>query len=353
MAVFKRNGWWWLDYYDADGKRHRKRASRDHRTASLMLKDLQVQMVRGEFLGIREEGIKFREFVEREYWPKAHIAWSERERERARGILDKHLLPRFGSTRLSAIARRDIEGFVAERAASVGPGTVNKEITRTKHLFTRAVAWRFLKTSPCAGVKKLREPAGRVGFLVGEQRFRLLEACAGHSDDLRDMAVFDMTTGARRGEIVTTTWGNVNLGARFVTFPATKSGTARPVPMNDTLAEMFRVRLVRLGRTPAPDELVFPGWTRERLTMAFGRAAKRAGVPCNFHLVRHHAASVMIQRGASLRAVQMILGHKDLRMVQRYAHLADGQLVEAVRLLDLPADERRSEPTEAIQAARG
>jgi hypothetical protein len=56
-GLFQKRGWWWLDYYDADGKRHRTKASPDYQTAKLLYRDRMSRIARGEVLGIREEGI--------------------------------------------------------------------------------------------------------------------------------------------------------------------------------------------------------------------------------------------------------------------------------------------------------
>ena len=53
-----------------------------------------------------------------------------------------------------------------------------------------------------------------------------------------------------------------------------------------------------------------------------------------FHDVRHTAASYMVMKGVDLYRVQRILGHKDSRMTQRYAHLSPSYLREAVKVLD-------------------
>src|SRR2546422_11183424 len=81
-GLFQRSGWWWLDYYDAEGKRHRKKAAPDYTTAKLMYRKTMTAIARGEVLGVREEGLGLKEFVERIWWPrtKARLApvWAER-----------------------------------------------------------------------------------------------------------------------------------------------------------------------------------------------------------------------------------------------------------------------------------
>ena len=66
-GLFQRNGWWWIDYYDSEGKRHRKKAAPDYQTAKLIYRETRHAIVKGEILGVREEGVRLKEFIERTY----------------------------------------------------------------------------------------------------------------------------------------------------------------------------------------------------------------------------------------------------------------------------------------------
>ena len=67
----------------------------------------------------------------------------------------------------------------------------------------------------------------------------------------------------------------------------------------------------------------------------FYKAIRRAGIAgFRFHDLRHTAASWMVMKGVDLYRVQRILGQKDSRMTQRYAHLSPSYLREAVKVLD-------------------
>jgi len=80
-------------------------------------------ITRGEVLGVREEGIRLREFVEKRYWPTVKPTLPGWEQSRARATLDREVLPRFGEIRLSKLRREDLERWQAERLA----GTASQE----------------------------------------------------------------------------------------------------------------------------------------------------------------------------------------------------------------------------------
>jgi site-specific recombinase XerD len=81
--------------------------------------------------------------------------------------------------------------------------------------------------------------------------------------------------------------------------------------------------------------LLFPDIKPGTVTAAFRRAVKRAQLSdFHFHDLRHCFASYLTMGGANLRAVQTLLGHKDLRMTMRYSHLSPEHLQGAVKALD-------------------
>lgn len=156
------------------------------------------------------------------------------------------------------------------------------------------------------------------------------------SAGLRLYVLAALHTGARRAELIRLRWGNVDMKQRTITFANTKNGDSRTVPLTDTL----RSALAELPRPLAQEAPVLPQMAPLVLTRSFTRLVQGLGIKnLTFHDLRHDTASVPAMEGVPLRTIAEILGHRDLRMTARYAHLSPQHLRDAMRAL-----ERRPEP---------
>jgi integrase len=345
-GLFQRHGWWWIDYYDADGKRHRKKAASDYGTAKKIYRKTMTAVALGEVTGVREEGIRVRVFVDKRYWPAVKSTLAPEWATRSRGILDA-LLAVFGDQKLSTIRQEEIERWYAERREHVKASTANKELARLKHLLSRAVAWGYVKASPAARIAKAKEANGRVRYLTPEERHALLDGAdvtvkakngrawtVRHAPTatLRFYILAALHTGARRAELCRLRWSDVDMKRRTITFRETKNGRDRSAPMTDTLCRALHA----LPRPLDPAAHVLPQYaTPLVLTRSFTRLARRLGIAgLTFHDLRHDAASNLTMAGVPQRSIMELLGHRDPRMTVRYQHLAPGHLEDAMRALD-------------------
>ena len=111
-----------------------------------------------------------------------------------------------------------------------------------------------------------------------------------------------------------------------------KNGDRRGVPVSDRVFEIFQ-EIPRRVDTPYvfanPD-----GSPQADLKTAWGRALRLSGVT-NFHLhdLRHSFASNLVMAGVDIRSVQTLLGHRDITMTMRYAHLSPAHLRDAISKL--------------------
>ncbi len=241
----------------------------------------------------------------------------------------------FGAeTPLAEITAAKISAWKAERLAALCPrtqqpyaaATINRPLQALRHLLRLAHdEWEVLP-----GVPKIRtekEPQGRVRWLTPDEEARLLAACrASRAPDLAAIVTLALETGLRKAEIMGLTWERLDLGRGVIQLEGldrragtrTKSAKRREVPMRQVVYDLLSARPTpRAGRV----------WRQRKIRTAFEHAVQAARIEAfTFHDCRHHFASWFVMRGGSLRALQEILGHADLKMTLRYAHLAPEHL---------------------------
>lgn len=329
MAVFKKQGVYWIDYY-VKGVRTRKKIGRTKQIAELALAQVKVKIAKGEYLGIYEDKkLTLRQFAQ-EYLTYSQANKSRSSYARDRVTIQQHLGPWFGDRFLFDITLAGVERYKQARLQSVTPATVSKELNTLKAMLNKAVTWGYLKANPLAGMSGLKEPSGRLRYLAPEETARFLEACTTPAY-LRPIADLALHTGMRRSEILALRWSEVDLRRHTLTPTLTKNNERRVIPINDTVATVLKA----WPRVVGTDAL-FPDLNGPMVTRAFWRACRKAGVP-NLHLhdLRHTFASYLAMGGYNLCTIQQLLGHKDLCMTSRYAHLSADHLQQAVKSLDL------------------
>lgn len=334
--VYRHKGAYWIDFLDADGVRHRKKAGPTKRIATELLHDTLGKVVRQEHLGLLDSKVAFSDYA---------TGWVERMRttvkprsyEQYEAITRLHLVPAFPGS-LKAISLRQVEAYVAKRLdEGAKPSTVNVSLAVLKAIVRAAVRERHLARNPLDGLKPIKAPAGRVRFLSHDEITTLLDACAATPADarvpgayLKPFVLFALNTGMRRNEVAFLARRHVDWTARVATLTDTKSGKPRLVPLNEAAIAALKAVPPRLDT-----DRFFP-FAPLDLTRAFGRAVDSAGIT-DFHLhdCRHTFASWQSMAGVTPRGLQELLGHADGRMTMRYSHLSDAYLRAAVDRVQL------------------
>ena len=163
---------------------------------------------------------------------------------------------------------------------------------------------------------------------------------------MRRLIIFLIGTGARRGEALNLTWGDVDLASNAraaVTLIETKNGEDRRVPLPNPVRDLLATMRRKAGN-PSKKDRVFT-WVRRGTDEAvaykadpgtvFDRARRDAKLKdITIHTLRHTYASRLVMKGAPLAHVSKLLGHSKIQMTMRYAHLAPQGLDDAVAVLD-------------------
>ncbi len=271
-------------------------------------------------------GMTFNEAIERYLKAKARkksIADDERHL--------KALKACFGAdTPLADITAARMSEWKAERLAATCPQTgepykaaaINRPLQALRHLLRLAhEEWEVLSAAP--RVRLEREPQGRLRWLEPDEEARLLEACGKSKNrELASVVTVALETGLRKSELLGLTWDRVDMSRGVLRLEVTKSGRRREVPMRqvvyDVLVALPGSREGRMFRT-------------QSVRNAFESAVKAAKLDdFHFHDARHHFASWFMMRGGSPQELKEILGHADIKMTLRYAHLSPAHLRSAM-----------------------
>jgi integrase len=150
-----------------------------------------------------------------------------------------------------------------------------------------------------------------------------------YADHLTPVVLLAMNTGLRKGELLALDWSDINLQARMLTVRPenAKSGKQRHVPLNIEAMTVLRKWASQAGDSGSVFGIasVKTSWDTLLTTAQIENF--------RFHDLRHHFASRLVMAGVDLNTVRELLGHADLTMTLRYAHLAPEHLAAAVEKL--------------------
>jgi len=247
--------------------------------------------------------------------------------------LRNHVLPRFGSYHLDSISQQEITKYyhgLRERGYALA--TCNRILVLIKYMFNVAIKWKVpgVTTNPAIGIKFFELNNGREKFLTVEETQRLKVALENsESSQLKNIVALLLLTGARKRELLEARWEHVDIGRRIWTIPKSKTGL-RHVPLSSAALSVL-AQLPRYERCP----YVIPNpQTLQPFSDLYGtwnKARTEAGLPgLRIHDLRHSMASNMVNSGRSLYEVAKVLGHSQLSTTQRYSHLSQTILLEAV-----------------------
>ncbi|MBI4530991.1 MAG: tyrosine-type recombinase/integrase [Candidatus Latescibacteria bacterium] len=242
MGTVYRRGEYWCINYRYHGQQIRRRIGPDRKTAELALKDIEVKLAKGDYLGIYEEKkVTFREFAQ-EFLTVITPDVAPGTRREYDAKLRNSLLPAFGSRYLAQIAVKDVEMWKAQRAKVVGPKRLNDELTLFKRMLTKARGMGYTKNDPGKDVKKARLPDRRPRFLTEEEVTRILDTAPAEWQAVIATGVY---AGLRAGELVHLEWSDIDFQKGTLTVQnkadwTTKSKKNRTIPMAPALVPYLR-----------------------------------------------------------------------------------------------------------------
>ena len=154
-----------------------------------------------------------------------------------------------------------------------------------------------------------------------------MKACKEINPDLYLITVFALSTGARKSEIVTLRWSNLDLKSGHAVLVDTKNSDTRSVAITGHLLDLLKQRRKDRIASLHADDLVFPSPRDDSrpwyFRTAWRNAIKKSKVQnFRFHDTRHDFATNALASGATLPELMHLMGHRSPAMVARYSHMA-------------------------------
>jgi len=238
------------------------------------------------------------------------------------------------------LERRDLDAFVRSLMSSgLAPRSVARAVACVRGFYRFAALERPDRRSPAEDLRAPRAWPSLPRFLDLEEVDRLLaQPDSSTPRGLRDKALIELlyATGMRVSELVGVKPGDLNLDDGYLTCTG-KGDKQRIVPIGQEAAEWVRryardgrPRLLRRRTSPWLFVNARDGGPLSRV--GFWKVLKEYGVKAGIsrdlspHVLRHSFATHLLDRGADLRAIQMMLGHADLSTTQIYTHVLEARL---------------------------
>ncbi len=270
----------------------------------------------------------FRDFVAGP-WKEAHFDRYKPSGQRtASKYLKRQLLPAFGAKPLDRIAPAHVRRWF-DRYSRTAPGGANRALNILGQIMNFAAACGHIEVNPTRGIRRNRRPA-LTRFLSREEIARLHAVLdAQNRKDSRqqaDIVRLLLLTGCRKGEIMGLRWSEVR--DDMLALADSKTGP-RTVP----LSSRARAILDRQPRGEGP--FVFPSpldpaRPRGPDLRFWYRIRRKAGIgDVRLHDLRHTMASHAVMNGVPVPVVSRLLGHSNVKMTMRYAHLGDRDIEAA------------------------
>ena len=227
--------------------------------------------------------------------------------------------------------RFTVEMFAAYRTKRIEAGISQNNLNR-EHAYLRSVfnelkrLGQWKRENPLEALRAFKIQQVELAYLTDKQIETLLQSMdSARNPHVKLITKICLSTGARWSEGEELTLQQIKPG--LIEFARTKSGKLRGIPIDDALY----AELVKHGNTHKRMHRLF-----DYSISAFRDAVDRAGIALPdgqmTHVLRHSFASHFMMNGGNILTLQRILGHANLTMTMRYAHLAPDHLQEAVKL---------------------
>lgn len=328
MFLSKRNGYYYLYYIGTNGKRNKVSTHATIKTDALkFLQTFQESQQKKRCKTFGDFLTDFFSYVQANYSKRSFRMY----RDTIRHFLE--VVPE--STRLNSITARHWDLFTTRRLKSHSPVSVNIELRSLKAMMNTAARWEDISRNPFSNCLNCFVEEKNPEYITPEDFAMLIDSIK--EQWLKELVIFTVLTGLRRGEVANLKWEHINLEkkvALIVSTPTfkTKGGRKRVISLNDSAIYL-------LNQMTQSKESVYVfslngkkidgDWMSKKFS-DYVHSLDIRGKIC-FHTLRHTFSSWLVMKGISIYSVSKLLGHSSVVTTQKYyAYLQPDSLHDQV-----------------------
>ena len=362
-------GAWWIRYADGNGRIRREKAGTKS-AATTLYRKRKTEILQGKKLpeNLRAKRVTFSVLADDALTYSRNSKRSYKQDE----YRMKPLVEEFGERPADAITSQELSNWLADQASKKNwePATVNRFKALLSLTFRLGIENKKITANPAAKeLKRKRENNGRIRFLNQfdpaktfvnylkphrDEESRLRAVIAKEYPEHLPEFEIALHTGMRPIEQYNLDWDQVDMVRGLVTLWESKNGESRHIPLNSVARAAFKalrkqatdggpvfVSIHGEGknvRGTANDQHApankLPAKPLKGYKHWFDRTVEAAGLrDFTWYCLRHTFASRLVMSGVDLASVRDLMGHKNIQMTMRYAHLAPAHKLEAIERL--------------------
>lgn len=281
---------------------------------------------------------------------------------------DNYIKPQLGHYKLDKLTALAVQKFIndiSQKGLNAKNGlslsSIKKIVITLSQAYDQAISLGMLYQNPCKALKMPQKDIKEsVAFTDAEQQ-RFLSNCPGETT-FENLFIFAFNTGMRMGEILALTWNDIDFNSNTVTVnknlsvvnnydkeskrkqktiinTSTKNGTVREIPLTK---KAFAAVKYQKEHNKKNSPFVFYSTAgsplqKRNIYRAFDNIIKKSNVesPVTFHSMRHSFATRLLEKGADIKTVSNLLGHKSIQItLDIYSHVHADLKQKTIALLD-------------------
>ena len=259
-----------------------------------------------------------------------------KERQKSAGSVD------WETRKLSSVTQEHIRKLMISLQAGVGDRTANKVFVMLRSIFNAMISWKLYSgENPCANIAKFKE-VSRERFIGGDELPRFMGMLNKHPHrDFKDFVLLSLFTGARRENVLSMRWSDINMDAGIWTVPGEQSKNGAPLTISITtnVRQILSSRKAEVARASdehgEPTPFVFAAKSASGYMSPPNKRWKQLLKDAQLddlrlHDLRRSLGSWAAITGASLPVIGRALGHKTATATMVYARLQHDPVLEAM-----------------------